>query len=57
MLTTLKMALARCLIGFPVVIIAVLQMKKSQIDTENDKNPKIAMLKRVKKERKCCPVC
>ena len=39
MLKTLNMALVRCPVGFSEEINAILQMKKSQIDTENDKNP------------------
>ena len=37
----LNMALIRRPVGFSEEIIAVFKMKKSQIDTENDKNPKI----------------
>ena len=40
-LKTLNMVLIRLPVGFSEEIIAVFQMKKSQIDTENDKNPKI----------------
>ena len=40
MLETLNMALMRCQVGFFEWIIAVFQMKKSQIDTKNDKNTK-----------------
>ena len=43
MLTTLNMALARCPMGFSEEIERerVFPNKKSQSDTENDKNPKI----------------
>ena len=36
MMKTLNMALVRCAVGFSEEIIAVFQIKKSQIDTEND---------------------
>ena len=36
----LDMALLRCPVGFSEEIVAVIQMKKSQFDTENDKNHK-----------------
>ena len=40
---TLTMALLRCpvAVGFSREVIAVFPMKQSQIDTENDENPKI----------------
>ena len=38
---TLSMTLLRCPVGFSEEIIAVFQFKKSQTDTENDKNHKI----------------
>ena len=34
------MALLRCPVGFSEEMIAAFQMKKSQINTENDKHPK-----------------
>ena len=37
---TLNMALLCCPVGFSEVIIAVFQLKKSQIDTKNDETPK-----------------
>ena len=37
----LNMALIRCPVGFSEEVIAVFNWKKSRIDTENDKNPKI----------------
>ena len=40
-LETLNMALIRCPVGLSEEIIAVFHMKKYQIDTENDKIPKI----------------
>ena len=39
MLKTLNMALIRCPVGIFEEIIAVFQIKKSQIDAENDKKP------------------
>ena len=39
MLKTLNMALIRCPAGVSDEIIAVFQIEKSQIDTENDKEP------------------
>ena len=36
------MALIRCSVGLSEEIIAVFHMKKSQVDIENDKNPKIS---------------
>ena len=41
MLKTLNMVLVCCAVGVSEEIIYVFQMKKSQIDTENDKNSKI----------------
>ena len=35
------MALIPCPVGFFEEVFAVVQMKNSQIDTENDKNPKV----------------
>ena len=40
MLKMLNMALISCPVGFSEEIIAVFQMQKSQIDTENEKKPK-----------------
>ena len=42
----LNMALIPCPVRFSKEIIAVFKMKKSQIDTENDKNPKISIFQR-----------
>ena len=41
MLKTLKVALICCPLGFSEEMSAVFQMKQAQIDSENDKNPKI----------------
>ena len=41
MLKTLNMAGISCPVGFSEETIAVFYMKKSQIDTEIDKNPKV----------------
>ena len=41
MLEMLKMAPSCCPVGSSEEIIAVFPLKKSQIDTQNDKNPKI----------------
>ena len=46
MLKTLNMALIGCPVGFSKEIIAVFPMKKFQIDTENDKNPKFSNFQR-----------
>ena len=40
MLKTLNMILIRCPVGFSGEMIAVFQVKKIQIDTEDLKNPK-----------------
>ena len=47
MLEMLNMTLIRCPVGFSEEIIAVFHMKKSQIDTENDKIPKIFNFQKV----------
>ena len=47
MLKLLNMALIVCPIGFSEAIVADFCMKRSQVDTENDKNLKIFQLSKI----------
>ena len=47
MLKQLNMALVCCPVGFSEAIIAVFHVKKSQIDTEIDKKPKVFQFSKI----------